>query len=73
MMNLNDWAGVWAIRNTHPCLATTDGHEHYKQESNLPVLNVAFVEQLMGLPMGWTELKPSETPSCPTLPSSSDD
>jgi len=34
-------------------------------------LNPMWVEWLMGFPIGWTDLKDSETPLCPKLPSSS--
>ena len=60
MSNLNDWVGVWAIRNSHPHLATKSGHELHKENGNLPVLNAEFMEQFMGFPVGWTELEPSE-------------
>jgi hypothetical protein len=32
------------------------------------VLNPRFVEALMGLPIGWTDCGPSETPSCRSRP-----
>lgn len=35
-------------------------------------LNPAWVELLQGFPIGWTELKPLETPLCPRSPSTSD-
>lgn len=62
MCNLNDWSGLWAIRNTHPHLLTKDGHEHHKTTGSLPVLSVEFAEQCMGFPVGWTELDALETP-----------
>lgn len=34
-------------------------------------LNPSFVEAMMGFPIGWTDLEPSETPSSPTSPTSS--
>ena len=36
-------------------------------------LNPTWVEWLMGFPVGWTDLEPSETPSSPRSPSTSDD
>lgn len=73
MSNLNDWAGVWAITYTHRHLATKSGHEDHKANGRLPVLNVEFAERLMGFPVGWTELEPSEIPCAQTSPSSSED
>jgi hypothetical protein len=35
-------------------------------------LNPTWVEWLMGFPLGWTDCEPSETPSSPRSPSSSD-
>jgi hypothetical protein len=35
-------------------------------------LNPAWVEWLMGFPIGWTDLGPSETPSSPQSQSTSD-
>ena len=32
----------------------------------------SFVEWMMGFPLGWTDLKDSETQSCPRLPNGSD-
>jgi hypothetical protein len=32
-------------------------------------LNPAFVEVMMGLPIGWTDCASSETASCPQSPS----
>ena len=36
-------------------------------------LNPTWVEWLMGFPIGWTDLEPSETPSSPKSPNGSDD
>jgi hypothetical protein len=36
-------------------------------------LNPTWVEWLMGFPLGWTDLEPSETPSSPKSPSTSAD
>jgi hypothetical protein len=36
-------------------------------------LNPEFVEWLMGVPIGWTELDPSGTDSCPRSPNGSAD
>jgi len=36
-------------------------------------LNPTWVEWLMGFPLGWTDLKDSETQSCPKSPNGSDD
>lgn len=62
MANLNDRIGVWVIRNFLPDLKTKAGHDAYKATHTLPVVNVEFVERLMGFPAGWTELDASETP-----------
>ena len=35
-------------------------------------LNPTWVEWLMGFPLGWTDLKPLETPSSPPFPNLSD-
>lgn len=35
-------------------------------------LSPTWCEQYMGFPLGWTELEPSETPSSPNAPKSSD-
>jgi hypothetical protein len=35
------------------------------------VLSPTWCEQYMGFPIGWTELPPSEIPSCPNAPKSS--
>ena len=72
MCNLNDWAGVWAIKNSHPALATKSGHDAYKASHTLPVLNVEFVERHMGFPVEWTELPASEMPLSLALPNGSE-
>ena len=36
-------------------------------------LNPTWVEWLMGFPLGWTDLKPSETPSSPNAPNTSEE
>jgi len=36
-------------------------------------LNPQFVEEMMGFPIGWTDLKHSETQSCPSALNGSDD
>lgn len=38
------------------------------EEWSLGSLNPEWVEWLMGFPAGWTDLKPSETPSSPKSP-----
>ena len=45
---------------------------HY-QNPNTGKQNPAFYEWLMGFPIGWTELEPSETQLCHKSPSGSDD
>ena len=35
-------------------------------------LNPMWIEWLMGFPLGWTDLEPSATPSCPRSPNGSD-
>jgi len=60
--NLNDYAGVWAIRHSHPVLSTRAGHEQFKKGGRLPLLNVGFAEQMSGFPLGWTACDASATP-----------
>ena len=50
-----------SLRNTPTLAAQVGGY-----------LNPTWVEWLMGFPLGWTALNPSETPSSPKSPNSSD-
>jgi len=50
----------------------TDLEHSAMQSGSGGQLNPAWVEWLMGFPPGWTDLKPSETPSSPRSPSSSE-
>ena len=40
--------------------------------SEIVGLNPSFAEWLAGFPIGWTDLEPSETPSSPKSPNTSD-
>jgi hypothetical protein len=67
MRNLNDEVQMWPT----PTATRRSGLQSHGKNAILGTLNPQWVEWLMGYPLGWTDLKPSETLSCLKSPNSS--
>ena len=72
-IHLRDWVKTWPTPTVQD--AHNNGGPSQMERNSLPLnaqvggaLNPTWVEWLMGWPLGWTALKPSETAKCHSVP-----